>query len=62
MKARTTTASVEDAFLNKVLPGTSPKVVRLREEIKVVNAPASGDRSSRSTARHRPPSDWSHRV
>lgn len=34
-------ATVEDAFLQKVLPGTSPKLVGLREEIKVINIQAN---------------------
>lgn len=34
-------ATVEDAFLEKVLPGTSPKIIALREEIKVINAQAN---------------------
>lgn len=34
-------ATVEDAFLEKVLPGNSPKIIALREEIKVINAQAN---------------------
>ena len=34
-------SSAEDAFLRKALPGSSPKIEQLREEIKVINAPAN---------------------
>ena len=41
MKRNKPTATGEDAFLEKALPGTSAKVMRLREEVKVINAPAN---------------------
>src|SRR5687767_14338533 len=36
-------ATIEDTFLQHVLPGTSARTVTLRDEIKIINNPANRD-------------------